>query len=193
MAEDAAKLASLSTTAAACARCRLAETRTKVVFGMGSAASPLVFVGEGPGAQEDATGLPFVGRSCQLLDTLIEQELGVTRSALYIANIVKCRPPGNRNPLPDEVEACTPYLEGQLEAIAPALVVALGAVAGRFLIGPDLQITSARGKFFETRFGTVMPTFHPSYGLRQGGSAVTAMRADMVTAKLYLMEHGRWK
>ena len=192
MDEPVTTLAALAVEAAACRRCRLAETRTNVVFGMGSAASPLVFVGEGPGAQEDATGLPFVGRSGRLLDTLIEQELGVTRAALYIANIVKCRPPGNRNPQPDEVESCTPYLEAQLETIAPELVVALGAVAARFLISPDLQITSARGKFFQTRFGTVMPTFHPSYGLRQGGSAVTAMRADMTTAKLFLKERGRW-
>ena len=192
MAEPVATLPALALQAAGCRRCRLAETRTNVVFGMGSALSPLVFVGEGPGAQEDATGLPFVGRSGQLLDNLIEQELGVTRVSLYIANIVKCRPPGNRNPQPDEVEACTPYLEAQLGAIAPELVVALGAVAARFLIGPDLQITAARGKFFQTRFGTVMPTFHPSYGLRQGGSAVTAMRADLVTAKLYLKERGRW-
>ena len=192
MAERAATLDVLAAEASACRRCRLAETRTNVVFGVGTPASPLVFVGEGPGAQEDATGLPFVGRSGRLLDTLIEQALGVTRASLYIANIVKCRPPGNRNPQPDEVEACTPYLEAQLQTIAPALVVALGAVAARFLIGPELQITSARGKFFETRFGTVMPTFHPSYGLRQGGSAVTAMRADLVTAKLYLKERGRW-
>lgn len=192
MAETTPALASLAAGASACTRCRLAETRKKVVFGMGSPASPLVFVGEGPGAEEDATGLPFVGRSGRLLDTLIVQELGVTRSSLYIANIVKCRPPGNRNPQPDEVESCTPYLEAQLETIAPELVVALGAVAARFLISPDLQITSARGKFFQTRFGTVMPTFHPSYGLRQGGSAVTAMRADMTTAKLFLKERGRW-
>ena len=175
-----------------CQRCRLGASRTKAVFGMGSSVSPLVFVGEGPGAQEDAQGLPFVGRSGKLLDTLIAQELGITRDVLYIANIVKCRPPQNRNPAADEVQACTPYLAAQLAYISPELIVALGAVAAKYFLGDGLSISAARGRFFSTAVGTVMPMFHPSYGLRQGPSAVSAMRADLVAAKLYLHKREKW-
>ncbi len=178
--------------ASSCVACELSATRTKVVFGQGSENSPLMFVGEGPGASEDLAGLPFVGRSGKLLDRLIDEELGLSRQDVYIANIVKCRPPDNRNPLPIEVATCTPYLVGQIGIINPSLIVALGAVAAKFLIGPAISITAARGRFFESDFGVVMPMYHPAYGLRQGASAITAMRADIVSAKLYLVQKGAW-
>ena len=107
-------LAELAAEAAHCVRCRLAEGRTTVVFGVGDPTADLLFVGEGPGAQEDLTGEPFVGRSGKLLDTLVAEEIGITRDGFYIANVVKCRPPNNRDPLPDEVASCRPYLEGQI-------------------------------------------------------------------------------
>ena len=185
-------LEALEREASGCMACELSKTRSKVVFGSGSPRSPLLLVGEGPGEREDLSGLPFVGRSGKLLDRLLGEELGISRDQIYIANIVKCRPPGNRNPLPTEVQACTPYLAAQIELIAPDLIVALGAVAARFLVAPSLAISTARGRFFNSPFGVVMPMFHPSYGLRQGASAVTAMRADIVTAKLYLIEKGSW-
>ena len=193
---DSARIAALDSLRGGCLHCqncRLGATRTNVVYGVGSPDTPVVFVGEAPGANEDQLGLPFVGRSGVLLDRLISEELGLTRDQIYIANIVKCRPPQNRNPLPDEVEACVPNLRDQLEVILPTLIVALGAVATKFLVSPGLTITNARGKFFATEFGTVMPMFHPAFGLRKGATAVTAMRADLAKVKLHLVEKGAWK
>jgi uracil-DNA glycosylase len=151
-----------------CQRCKLASTRTKLVFGSGAADAALVFVGEAPGADEDRSGEPFVGRAGELLDKMIEA-MGWNRSSVYIANLLKCRPPGNRNPEPDEARQCRPFLIAQLEVIAPRIIVALGRPAANALLGNDAPISSLRGRFHE-RFGVkIMPTFHPAYLLRQPG------------------------
>lgn len=184
----AATLEALAAKAATCTACRLSETRTTVVFGTGSATSGLLFVGEGPGRDEDLQGEPFVGRSGQLLDRLVEEELGLTRASFYIANVVKCRPPGNRDPAPDEIAACSRFLDGQLELLDPAVVVTLGNVATRVLLGTDAPISSLRGRTHPWRGRTLVPTFHPAYALRGGGGAVAQMRADLVRAKLALAE-----
>jgi len=183
----AATLEALGAKAASCTACRLSETRTQVVFGVGSAASGLLVVGEGPGREEDLKGEPFVGRSGQLLDRLIFEELGITRASFYIANVVKCRPPGNRDPAPDEIAACAPYLEGQLAALAPRVVVSLGNVATRVLLGTDEGISSLRGRTHEWRGRVLVPTFHPAYALRGGGAVVAQMRADLIRAKQALI------
>jgi DNA polymerase len=179
----AEKLEALAARASTCTACRLSETRTTVVFGTGSATSGLLVVGEGPGRDEDLKGEPFVGRSGQLLDRLLEEELGLTRASLYIANIVKCRPPGNRDPAPDEVAACAPFLEGQLHALDPRVVVSLGNVATRVLLGTDEGISALRGRTHAWRGRVLVPTFHPAYALRGGGTVVAQMRADLVRAK----------
>jgi DNA polymerase len=150
---------------------------------MGNAKAALMFVGEGPGEQEDLQGLPFVGRSGQLLDRLVLEEMGLTRDELYIANTVKCRPPGNRDPLPDEIEACSPYLSKQLDLIAPLVVVTLGNFATKLLLGTTEGISRLRGKVYPFRSGHLVPTFHPSAALRGGGQVVAQMRADLVRAK----------
>lgn len=173
----------LDATVRGCTRCRLAHGRTQTVFGTGDPAADLVFVGEGPGAEEDRQGLPFVGRSGQLLDRLIGEELGITRDAVYICNVTKCRPPNNRDPLPDEVAACSPYLAMQLELIAPKVVVTLGNFATRFVLQTNEGITKLRGAVHERDGRLVVPTFHPSAALRGGGAVITAMRADLVRAK----------
>lgn len=172
--------------AATCTACRLAEGRNSVVFGMGDSSARLMFVGEGPGAEEDRQGLPFVGRSGQLLDRLILEELGITREHCYIANVVKCRPPGNRDPLPDEIEQCNPFLERQLDLIDPAVVVTLGNFATRTLLGTTKGVTQMRGRSYPYRGGHLVPTFHPSAALRGGGTVVAAMRADLIRAKRLL-------
>jgi uracil-DNA glycosylase len=161
----------------------LAATRTNVVFGTGSPSAGLMFVGEGPGEQEDRQGLPFVGRSGQLLDRLILEEMGLTRDSVYIANTIKCRPPGNRDPLPEELEACWPYLEVQLEQIDPKVVVTLGNFATKRLLGTTEGISRLRGRTYPYRSGYLVPTFHPSAALRGGGQVVAQMRADFVRAK----------
>jgi uracil-DNA glycosylase family 4 len=153
------------------------------VFGMGSPSAGLMFVGEGPGEQEDRQGLPFVGRSGQLLDRLILEEMGLTRDSVYIANTIKCRPPGNRDPLPEELEACWPYLEVQLEQIDPKVVVTLGNFATKRLLGTTEGISRLRGRTYPYRSGYLVPTFHPSAALRGGGQVVAQMRADFVRAK----------
>jgi DNA polymerase len=178
-----ATLADLATQAASCTACRLHESRTHVVFGVGGTSSGLMVVGEGPGRDEDLQGEPFVGRSGKLLDRLIEEELGITRADFYIANVVKCRPPGNRDPAPDEVAACSRYLDGQLELVDPRVVVTLGNVATRVLLGTDQSISSLRGRVHEWRGRAFVPTFHPAYALRGGGTVVAQMRADLVRAK----------
>jgi uracil-DNA glycosylase len=182
-ASPVAELSRVAEEASTCTRCRLAATRTNVVFGMGNPAADLMFVGEGPGEQEDRQGLPFVGRSGQLLDRLVLEEMGLTRDNCYIANTIKCRPPGNRDPLPDEIEACWPYLEKQLELINPKVVVTLGNFATKLLLGTTEGISRLRGRTFPYRSGYLVPTFHPSAALRGGGQVVAQMRADLVRAK----------
>jgi DNA polymerase len=169
--------------ALACTRCPLSETRTQVVFGVGDPHAALMFVGEGPGEQEDLQGEPFVGRAGKLLTTLIEG-IGETRETVYIANVVKCRPPGNRDPLPLEIERCRPYLEAQIEFIDPAVVVSLGNFATKSLLDTKDGITKLRGREFPFRDHAVLiPAFHPSAVLRNGGTALAQARADFVTVK----------
>jgi DNA polymerase len=150
-----------------CTRCRLAGGRTQIVFGVGNPNADLLFVGEGPGEQEDLQGIPFVGRAGELLTKMIERGLGIPRSEVYICNIVKCRPPGNRMPLADEVTACRPFLDWQIDAVAPKVIVTLGKPASSLLLGRDVPITKVRGTWHEYRGIPVMPTFHPAFVLRQ--------------------------
>jgi uracil-DNA glycosylase family 4 len=179
-------LEELAAEASTCTACRLSEGRTQVVFGMGDPEADLMFVGEGPGAEEDKQGLPFVGRSGQLLDRLIAEELGLTRRAVWICNVVKCRPPGNRDPQPDEVASCAPWLDRQLELIDPTVVVTLGNFAAKRLLETDVGITKLRGHVYPFRGGSLVPTFHPAAALRGGGAVLSQMRADFVRAKLLL-------
>ena len=151
-----------------CTRCELAGGRTKLVFGVGDAAAELVFVGEGPGEDEDLQGEPFVGRAGQLLTKMIEA-MGFRRDEIYIANVVKCRPPGNRNPEPAEIEACEPFLRAQLAAIRPKVVVALGKFAAQTLLREASPISKLRGRWFSYEGVRLMPTFHPAYLLRSPG------------------------
>jgi DNA polymerase len=152
-----------------CQRCGLAGGRNRIVFGSGNPSADLMFVGEAPGRDEDLQGLPFVGRAGQLLTRIIEA-IGLRREDVYIANILKCRPPGNRDPEPPEVQACSPFLFRQIEAIQPRVVVALGAYAARTLLDTDLAISKLRGRFHEYRGRLLMPTYHPSYLLRNPGA-----------------------
>jgi uracil-DNA glycosylase len=148
-----------------CTRCKLAAGRTKLVFGVGSPAAELMFVGEGPGADEDRLGEPFVGRAGQLLTKMIEA-MGYRREDVYIANVVKCRPPENRNPEPDEMEACEPFLRRQIAAVRPKVIVALGKVAVHALLRETTAISRLRGRWFGYEGVKLMPTFHPAYLLR---------------------------
>jgi uracil-DNA glycosylase family 4 len=149
-----------------CQRCKLAPHRTNLVFGVGNPDARLVFVGEGPGADEDAKGEPFVGRAGQLLTEIITKGMRLRREDVYIANVIKCRPPGNRNPEPDEVASCEPFLLRQLELIRPEVVVALGKFAAQTLLRSKTPITQLRGRWFDYRGIRLMPTFHPAYLLR---------------------------
>jgi len=164
---DRPSLAEVRETLGECTRCRLHEGRTRLVFGDGNPDAELMFVGEGPGEQEDLQGLPFVGRAGELLTRMIERGLGVPRGEVYICNIVKCRPPGNRTPLADEVSTCRPFLDGQIDAVAPKVIVTLGKPASSLLLGREVSITRVRGVWHEYRGIPVMPTFHPAFILRQ--------------------------
>ncbi len=149
-----------------CTRCKLCKGRNSIVFGEGNPKAELVFVGEGPGEQEDLQGRPFVGRAGQLLDKMIEA-MGLKREQVYIVNVVKCRPPENRNPEPDEIEKCSPFLFRQLDVLQPKVIVALGKFATQFFLGnEEAKISQVRGKFHAFRGSKVMPTFHPAYLLR---------------------------
>jgi len=183
-------LAEVERDASTCTRCALASGRTNVVFGVGDPTSDLMFVGEGPGAQEDLKGEPFVGRSGQLLDRLVLEEMGLSRDSFYITNVVMCRPPGNRDPLPDEIAACSPWLDAKLDMVDPVVIVSLGNFATKLLLGTTEGITRVRGRAYPYRRGSLVPTFHPSAALRSGAETVTRMRADLVRAKK-LLERGR--
>jgi DNA polymerase len=148
-----------------CQRCRLAQGRIQLVFGVGSPSARVVFVGEGPGEEEDRRGEPFVGRAGQLLDRML-RAIDLERARVYIANVVKCRPPGNRTPHPDEAETCLPFLWRQIEAIRPVAVCALGGHAAKSLLGTETPISRLRGKPQRLRGVSVLPTFHPAYLLR---------------------------
>jgi uracil-DNA glycosylase len=185
----------IATRAAVCTKCDLATTRTQVVFGH-VRPSPLMVVGEAPGKDEDAQGLPFVGRSGKLLDQVIEEELGVTRDRVSIVNTVMCRPPGNRDPQADEIAACNEWLEAKLVHVQPKVVITLGNFATRLLLfgdpGAKQGITKLRGQSYPWRHDAVLvPTFHPSAVLRSGGGQPLAqMRADFIRAKQALATAG---
>ncbi|NNF05432.1 MAG: uracil-DNA glycosylase [Candidatus Eisenbacteria bacterium] len=153
--------------ASTCKNCGLCETRNKVVFSSGTARTKVMFVGEAPGADEDRQGLPFVGRAGKLLDQIIDA-VGFDREEIYVANILKCRPPNNRDPKPEEIEACTPYLEQQIELVKPRIICALGRFAGQFLTDqPKASMGSLRGKVAKYKDGTpVLPIYHPAALLR---------------------------
>jgi DNA polymerase len=148
-----------------CTKCRLCESRTRTVFGEGDAGAQIFFIGEGPGETEDRTGRPFVGRAGELLDRMIAG-MGLRREQVMIANIVKCRPPGNREPAPDEVATCTPYLVRQLEIVRPRVIVTLGRPALQYMLNQKISISRMRGQWQTWRGIKLMPTFHPAYILR---------------------------
>ena len=167
-----------------CVKCRLAENRTNVVFGEGSLHAKLMFIGEGPGAEEDIQGRPFVGRAGKLLDKMI-LAMGLTRDAVYIANIVKCRPPDNRAPFRDEAELCKPYLIEQINMIKPELIICLGSIATNYLLNVNVSITKVRGSQQEFQGIPVIPTYHPAYLLRSPGKKGEAWE-DLKKAMAFL-------
>jgi uracil-DNA glycosylase family 4 len=185
---DAVLLEQLAEAASTCVRCPLSGGRTQVVFGVGNPSADLLFVGEGPGREEDLAGEPFVGRSGKLLDKLMWEEVGLTRAECYIANVVKCRPPNNRDPAPNEIEACRPYLEEQITLIDPAVIVTLGNFSTKLLLESAQGIRSLRGRVFPRGAAQLVPTYHPAYVLRAGGEAMAEMRADLVRAKRLLTD-----
>jgi DNA polymerase len=148
-----------------CRRCKLAQERNHIVFGDGNAKAKLVFIGEGPGAEEDRKGQPFVGAAGQLLTRIIEA-IKLSRSQVYICNIIKCRPPGNRNPESDEIKTCFPFLERQIAALQPDFIIALGTFAAQTLLGTTTPISRLRGRFHVYKGIKVVPTYHPAYLLR---------------------------
>ena len=158
-------LDNLKTEALDCHKCQLDQSRIHVVFGTGNQKADLMFVGEAPGAEEDRTGKPFVGRAGQLLTKII-QSTGLTRDDVYIANVLKCRPPGNRNPKSNEIEQCEPYLLRQIDLIEPKVICALGTFAAQILLRTDERISKLRGNFYNYHGTKVMPTYHPAYLLR---------------------------
>lgn len=169
-----------------CKRCKLHRSRRTIVFGEGNPGATLMFIGEGPGYDEDVQGRPFVGVAGQLLTKIIES-IKLRREEVYIANIVKCRPPGNRNPQPDEVKACLPFLFKQIEAIGPQIICALGTVSAQALLDTRATISSLRGKVFDFRGIRLLPTFHPAYLLRNPDGK-KAVWEDMKQIRAWLNE-----
>ncbi|MEO8216030.1 MAG: uracil-DNA glycosylase [Acidobacteriota bacterium] len=148
-----------------CTRCQLAATRTQVVFGTGNRNAALMFIGEAPGRDEDLQGVPFVGRAGQLLTDIIKA-MKLTREGVYIANVIKCRPPGNRNPEPEEIEACRPFIKKQIELVQPRVIVTLGRIALQGMMERSLSISATRGQWLQYAGIRLMPTYHPAYLLR---------------------------
>lgn len=177
-----ASLRELESIASVCTDCSLSEGRTNVVFSSGSADASLMVVGEGPGRQEDEQGIPFVGRSGQLLARLLG-EIGLDRGDVYIANVVKCRPPHNRDPRQDEIDACKPYLRRQIELVDPAVVVTVGNFSSKLLLGTTTGITRLRGTAYEWWGRYLVPTFHPAAALRGGDSVTNQIRADLAVVR----------
>lgn len=176
--------------ASTCTKCRLSNGRTQVVFGVGNPDAQVMFIGEGPGYYEDKQGEPFVGAAGQLLTRLLG-EIGLRREDVYITNVVRCRPPGNRDPLPDEIEACRPYTVGTLELVQPRLIVTLGNFATRVILDRSVSISRVRGQRFVMDGRTVIPTFHPAAILRGGGETsaqMSALRSDFRLIKSVLEE-----
>ena len=176
------QLQALATVAASCTRCPLSETRTTVVFGTGAPDADVMFVGEAPGYHEDQQGEPFVGAAGKLLDRLLG-EIGLQREQVYIANVLKCRPPGNRDPRPDEIEECKGYLRDQLELVDPKVVITLGNFATKLLLKRDVGITRLRGQVFPWWNRRLVPTFHPAAALRGGDRVLNQMREDFTLAR----------
>ncbi|HVR33431.1 MAG TPA: uracil-DNA glycosylase [Acidimicrobiia bacterium] len=171
-------LADLRLVAESCTACTLSKTRNKVVFGEGASDADLMFVGEAPGKNEDLRGEPFVGAAGRLLDQLLE-EAGIARERVYIANVVKCRPPGNRDPRPEEIESCKGYLRSQLELVDPHVVVTLGNFATKLLLKTETGITRLRGTSYRWwRDKVLVPTYHPAAALRGGDRITDLMRED---------------
>lgn len=166
---EAQSLAELRTAIGDCRRCKLWPGRTHLVFGVGNPNAKLMFVGEGPGRDEDLQGEPFVGRAGQLLTDIITKGMGLRREDVYIANVVKCRPPDNRNPEPDEVASCEPFLKKQIDLVRPEIIVALGKFAVQTLLQSKVPITRLRGNWHTYHGIKLMPTFHPAYLLRNPG------------------------
>lgn len=176
--------------ASTCTRCRLSGGRTQVVYGTGNPDADLMFIGEGPGYYEDKQGEPFVGAAGQLLNKMLE-EIGIRREDVRITNVVLCRPPGNRDPMPDEVDACTPWIQEQIAIVDPRVIVTLGNFATRFMLDKPVSISRVRGQRFALDGRTVIPTFHPAAILRGGGEAssqMAALRSDFQEIKAALAE-----
>lgn len=167
MTETLDLLGAISLQAKNCVKCGLCQGRTNSVFSSGDSKSPLMFIGEAPGEDEDKAGSPFVGLSGQLLDKMIERCLPLKRNQIYVANVVKCRPPNNRKPLPEEIQQCFGYLQGQIMLVAPKVIVTLGSVATQTLLQIETPIGKVRGKIFSYNDIPVVPTWHPSYLLRR--------------------------
>ncbi len=172
-----------------CSRCKLHTLgRRQIVFGVGNADADLMFVGEAPGGDEDVQGIPFVGRAGQLLTKIIEA-IGLTRDQVYIANVIKCRPPGNRNPEPDEVETCEPFLFRQIDVVSPKVIVALGTFAAKTLLRTQDPISRLRGRVYDFRGAKLIPTFHPAFLLRSPDRKRDVWE-DMKKARALLQDAG---
>jgi uracil-DNA glycosylase family 4 len=168
------QLEAVAAEAIQCTKCRLAKGRTQVVWMDGNPESDLMFIGEAPGFHEDKQGLPFVGAAGQLLNEMLAH-IGMDRTNCTVVNVLKCRPPGNRDPMPDEIETCKPYLDAQIKLIRPRVIVTLGNFATRFILNKQVSISRVRGQRFEASGASVVPTFHPAAILRGGGQAAPAM------------------
>jgi DNA polymerase len=160
-----------------CTKCRLANGRTQVVFGLGNPSADLMFIGEAPGFHEDKQGEPFVGAAGQLLTKLLG-DIGLQRSDVYIANVLKCRPPGNRDPMPDEIESCKPWLKEQIDLIDPRVIATLGNFSTQLLLGKKVGISKVRGQRFEWRGRILIPTFHPAAILRSGSAGLAMQQIE---------------
>ena len=189
--DRAARLPVLASEVSVCVKCELAKTRTQTVFARGNPEASLCIIGEAPGADEDAQGLPFVGRAGQLLDRMIAAMGLAPEKDVYVCNIIKCRPPGNRRPEPSEIEACIPYLHEQIALVRPRVIVAMGNTAVSALLGTKLGITKLRGQWKLYRGATlVMPTYHPSYLLRPSAQQAEAKRQAWEDLQLVMKELG---
>lgn len=167
-----------------CTKCKLCQNRHNVVIGTGSKNAKIMFIGEGPGADEDLQGIPFVGKAGKLMNKAFDG-IGINREEVYIANIVKCRPPNNRNPEYEEVESCIEYLESQISFIKPEIIVLLGSVALKSILGKEYDITSSRGKWFEKEGIKILPTFHPAALLRDESKKIDFWRdLKLIKAKM---------
>jgi len=173
-----------------CQNCPLWQTRTHTVFGEGSKTAVVMFVGEGPGRDEDALGRPFVGRAGQLLDKMI-LSIGFTRNDVYIANVIKCRPPGNRDPLPEEAKACIGFLRGQVKIIKPRIIVCLGRVSSEYILGKDVKIMRDRGVWHEVKGFSIMPTYHPAALLRNEHLKKDAYKDLLAIKERYELVYGK--